>query len=235
MQAVFADMHDGDMKEVAISGRSMIIKPCCGSNQNWVVTTEVDQRTCSAIVDFNVPGKVNAPPVSLTCTLWSSAADTGTLTAKKAEFGFTDPSGQLAPPGFPLNRWVQLGADGQIQSDACPQEAQYVYQDIKDGDMKVVAIHNNRMLISPFEVMPGQTNAPSWRAEGQVDSTSCSAIIDFNVSGKINPPPVKLKATIIDSHTITEKLTEIEFTDPSGTMAATDFPLNHWVQLAKAA
>lgn len=235
MQAVFADIHDGDMKEVSISGKSMTIKPCCENNENWVVTSEINQMTCSSTVDFNVPGKPNAPPVSLTATLWSSATDAGTVTVKKTEFGFTDPSGQMAPPGFPLNRWVQLGVDGQMRSDACPKDVQYVYQDIKDGDMKVVSIRDGKMLITPFQIKPGESAAPTWRAEGIVDSESCSAIIDFNVKGKMNPPPVKLKATLIDSYSMKEKLTEIEFTDPSGTLASQDFPLNHWVQIAKAA
>ena len=55
-----------------------------------------------------------------------------------------------------------------------------------------------------------------------------------NVPGKPNPPPVSLTATILVSEffgpgdsTVLKRI--VEFTDPSGTLAATSFPLNQWV------
>merc|ERR1712187_205082 len=95
-------MHDGDQKAITISGSKMTIKPHA-NNQSWVVETTWDPQRCAAIVNFDVPGKPNPPPVSLTVTLWTSYSSKG---EKKTEFEFTDPSGKL--PAGPLNRWVQL-------------------------------------------------------------------------------------------------------------------------------
>lgn len=229
LQAVFADMHDGDEKQITISGKSMTIKPS-GNNQTWVVHSEVDQKTCSSVVGFNVPGKPNPPPIDLTATLWFSSASTGSDTAKKVEFEFTDPSGKLAKPGFPLNRWVQLGFvhGSETKSEPCPQDLQYVYQDMHDGDMKRVSIRGTSLQITPVN------NKQTWTVKATVDSKSCSAIVDFNVPGKPNPPPVNLLATIIGSRSSMKKVTELEFTDPSGKLAAKDVPLNHWVEIAHA-
>eukprot|EP00746_Dinoflagellata_sp_MGD_P145271 gnl/MRDRNA2_/MRDRNA2_77908_c0_seq1.p1 gnl/MRDRNA2_/MRDRNA2_77908_c0~~gnl/MRDRNA2_/MRDRNA2_77908_c0_seq1.p1 ORF type:complete len:259 (+),score=59.66 gnl/MRDRNA2_/MRDRNA2_77908_c0_seq1:17-793(+) len=228
-EGVFVDMIDGDKLEVSISGSSLTVKPSDDAKK-WVVNTELDQKTCSTTVDFSkqVP---DAPPGELTATFWISSAETGTLTAKKAEFEFTDPSGKLAPAGFPLTRWVQLGIDGRDKSEACPKELQYIFKDIQDGDLKLVLVRGTSMLIAPFSPRPGQVFTPKWVATGTMDFKSCSAMIDFNVPGKSSPPPVPLKATLLSSQTIVDKKTEVEFTDPSGTLASKDFPLNHWVQL----
>merc|ERR1712039_980659 len=102
LQAVYADMHDGDRKEVTISGTSITVRPS-GNNQSWVVKSELDSTSCSASIDFNVPGKPSPPPVSLTATLWYTSL-AATL-AGKTEFEFTDPSGTLAPASSPLNHW----------------------------------------------------------------------------------------------------------------------------------
>merc|ERR1719174_1131173 len=103
LDAVYDDMHDGDKKEITITGTSLTIKPS-GNNQTWVVKSKVDQKSCTASINFNVPGKPGPPPVNLQATLMSisSAKDT------KTEFEFTDPSGTLAPPSVPLNQWVEI-------------------------------------------------------------------------------------------------------------------------------
>merc|ERR1719149_345021 len=105
---VYADMHDGDKKEVTISGTSMTIKPS-GNNQTWVVKANLDAKSCSAIIDFNVPGKPGPPPVNLTATLIGSITGWPRNVQQKTLFEFTDPSGTLASKDFPLNHWVQLG------------------------------------------------------------------------------------------------------------------------------
>ena len=58
INAVFADMHDGDQKEVTIDGTSVEIKPH-GNDQKWHVTSVLNVD--SASVDFNVPGKCRKP------------------------------------------------------------------------------------------------------------------------------------------------------------------------------
>ena len=72
--AVFADMHDGDQKEVTIDGSAVEIKPH-GNDEKWQVTAVLDLQSCSAEVDFNVPGKPKPPPVKLLMTLWCADAE----------------------------------------------------------------------------------------------------------------------------------------------------------------
>lgn len=105
--AVFADQHDGDKKKVVIRGSEMTITPY-GNNQQWTVKASLDIDTCVALVDFNVKGKPNPPPVKLDLSLWNLFTYYNGF-AQKVEFEFTDPSGKLAKPDFPLNTWVQFG------------------------------------------------------------------------------------------------------------------------------
>merc|ERR1719215_1655271 len=72
LDAVYADMHDGDKKHITVKAGAMKIQPS-GNNQTWVVHTQLDPVTCSANVDFNVPGKPGVPPVNLTATFFNSA------------------------------------------------------------------------------------------------------------------------------------------------------------------
>ena len=75
------------------------------NNQSWIVKTDFDGTSCAASIDFHVPGKPGYPPVNLTAT--SYVMQNAKLGAKYA-FEFTDPSGTLAKPDFPLNAWIQL-------------------------------------------------------------------------------------------------------------------------------
>lgn len=222
-QSVFADMHDGDKKEVTVSGTSMIIKPS-GNDQTWVVKTALDRKSCSAIIDFNVPGKPGPPPVNLTATFWESFGQEG----HKSEFEFTDPSGTLAPKVFPLNRWVELEQDLTPEPVRCRPALRAVYADMHDGDKKEVTVSGTSVVIKP------SGNNQTWVVKTVLDPTTCSAKVDFNVTGKPNPPPVALKAAFWYSMAATTNKLELEFTDPSGKLAPKDFPLNHWVELSGA-
>ncbi|CAE7501345.1 Dnaaf5 [Symbiodinium sp. CCMP2592] len=102
LKAVYADMHDGDKKAVDIKEGKMTIRPS-GNNQTWVVIADVDDR-CTAEVDFNVPGKPSPPPVPLELKLWHLQSSS----FQKTSFEFSDPSGTLAPPGIPLNAWLEI-------------------------------------------------------------------------------------------------------------------------------
>jgi len=224
LEAIYADMHDGDKKQITISGKSLTIKPS-GSNQTWVVNANFNVESCSAIVDFNVPGKPGPPPVNLTATLWYSYSSQN---ERKSEYEFTDPTGTL--PAGPLNRWIELGHETTATPSPCPTAWKAVYSDMHDGDMKEITISGTSLTIKP------SGNNQTWVVKSQVDPKSCSAAIDFNVPGKPGPPPVNLTAALLT--TIVPKdqamrITEFEFTDPSGTLAAADFPLNHWVEIKK--
>jgi len=222
LQEIYADMHDGDKKEVSISGTSITIKPS-GNQQTWVVTGKMDSWSCSASLNFNVPGKPSPPPVNLTATFFYSIKRPS---SSFTEFEFTDPTGTLAAKNFPLNRWVQLSSTTDHSVFKCPTALNAIYADMHDGDQKEVTISGQAMTIKP------SGNNQTWIVRSIVDAKSCSAIIDFNVPGKPGPPPMNLTATLIQS--ISDQAGqkyEFEFTDPSGADAS--YPLNHWVGVRK--
>jgi hypothetical protein len=215
-------MHDGDMKDITISGTSLTIKPS-GNNQTWVVNSVVDQESCSASIDFNVPGKPGPPPVNLLATMWYSSSHKG----KKTVFEFTDPSGTLAAKDFPLNHWVGEVKNVDDTHYKCPTNLQAVYADMHDGDKKEIIISGTSLTIKP------NGNNQTWVVKSEVDTKSCSANINFDVPGKPSPPPVNLQAMLTSISSVTTTKTEFEFTDPSGTLAAPIMPLNQWVEISK--
>ena len=116
----------------------------------------MDPIFCNASVDFNVPGKPNPPPISLTATVWVESHFLPTGTEKKHAIEFSDPSGTLASPSVPLNTWVQLNnmATQAYPGPAptrCLPESRLVFQDQHDGDRKVVTLSGNHMTILPFD------------------------------------------------------------------------------------
>mmetsp|Transcript_38180 Transcript_38180/g.89765 ORF Transcript_38180/g.89765 Transcript_38180/m.89765 type:complete len:147 (-) Transcript_38180:58-498(-) len=106
---VFADIHDGDMKRVQLSAdsKTVTIKPY-NNTQTWEVNAVWSDVSCSASVDFNVPGKPNPPPVPLMMSYYASYGGRGQPTLGTQVF--TDPSGTLAKPDFPLNTWIRVGS-----------------------------------------------------------------------------------------------------------------------------
>ena len=101
-----------------------------------------------------------------------------------------------------------------------------VFMDMHDGDCKSVTRDGDTMTIKPHD------NNETWVVHALVDSTDCSATVDFNVPGKPNPPSVNLTATfwlMVPPSTSTPKIALV-FTDPSGTLADSAMPLNTWIQ-----
>jgi len=226
LHAVYADMHDGDKKEVTILGSSMTVKPS-GNNQTWEIKADVNALTCAALVNFNVPGKPGPPPVPLLLTLWWSVSSTG----KKTEFEFTDPSGTVVKDKTaPLNRWVEIKEQSASPVDWCPTKLKGVYADMHDGDQKEIDIDGDDLTIHP-----PASSTEKWNVKAKIESATCGSTVDFNVAGKPNPPPVNLKATLMYSVSMAKKKTIVEFTDPSGKLAKSDFPLNTWVLVEDAA
>ena len=74
--------------------------------QTWTVKADLDEF-CGATVNFNVPGKPSPAPVPLAAHFWHLSA-AATSHGSKNSLEFTDPSGTLAVPGFPLNSWIQM-------------------------------------------------------------------------------------------------------------------------------
>jgi len=231
LHAVYDDMHDGDRKEISISGTSLTIRPS-GNTQTWVVKGLLNPTSCSALIDFNVPGKPSPPPVKLLLSLRRS------YNGEWTEFEFTDPSGALAAKDFPLNHWLQDPAsppEPQKRHDIpCPTSLRAVYADMHDGDKKEITIAGTSLTIKP------SGNNQTWTVKSTIDPASCAATIDFNVPGKPGPPPVNLKAAMM--YSVNPELgpppvgikSEFVFTDPSGTLAAPSMPLNQWVEVAFA-
>lgn len=224
INAVFADMHDGDQKEVTIDGTSVEIKPY-GNDQKWHVTSVLNVDSCSASVDFNVPGKPNPPPVNLLMTLWCAAAKFKEGTFEKATFEFSDPSGKLATASTVLNTWVELGASKKQEVPPCPELDKATFADMHDGDKKVISVKNSKMMIT------SANSSQTWVVKSDLDEF-CGAMVNFNVPGKPSPPPVPLAVHfwhLTGSNQGTKN--SLEFTDPSGTLAVPGFPLNSWIQM----
>lgn len=106
VDAIFADMVNGDRKRIIIDDTSMTIQPC-GNNHYWMVNTTLDEH-CQAVADFQASGKLSQLPASLLMTYFSVREYHGTgFTGGYHLFQFTDPSETLATNTVPLNHWVQ--------------------------------------------------------------------------------------------------------------------------------
>ena len=105
------------------------------------------------------------------------------------------------------------------------------FADMHDGDFKAIEVAESNGV--PMMTILPYNNTESWQVKAQVDADSCTAVVDFRVDGKPNPPPCSLKATI--NKLVDAKANfrySIVFTDTSG--AITDdptLPLNAWLAL----
>jgi len=225
LTATFADMHDGDEKDVVIAGDSMIITPH-SSTDEWTVKTTIDCDTKLASVDFNVPGKADHPPVPIIGKLHKSIS----ASARKSTFIFTDNTGQLVDdPTFPLNQWVAEVNDSDETKFRCPDKIDAVFADMHDGDKKAVTLDGTSMTIKP------SGNDQVWTIEATLDPVTCSASVEFNVPGKDDHPPVPLTATLFMEYSAHTRHIAFEFNDPSATIAPATSTLNRWIELAKTA
>lgn len=99
-ETAFADMHDGDIKIVTLEGTKVTVEPAA-EGEDWVVEAALDPTSCTAPINFNVPGKPNPPSEVLLLTIWHMQRIHEN--EHKLTFEFKDSSGKL-----PLNHWVQL-------------------------------------------------------------------------------------------------------------------------------
>lgn len=230
---VFLDIGDGDEKMVTVADGMITIVPH-GNNETWKVTAAVKGNLageqCTALVDFDVPGKPNPPPIKLLISYWPLGNSDGSL--QKGAWEFTDPGDKVSPP-TPLNEWVMYPAappSGSTSAWPCPTFAEGVMRDMGDGDTKRVGFLGNILIIGPHN------NGEKWLIESVIDPKSCSAVVNFAVPGKPNPPPCKLVATLwrMSPGTTGGPTKDVlEFTDPTN---ACEFgepgsPLNEWVSV----
>ena len=103
-KTTFADMHDGDEKDVEITthdGKWYLT--LSQEAPRWHLTTELDAKTSTATVDFSKSAKPDKPPVPLKATVRMASGG-------RVLIEWTDPSATLNPdPAYPLNVWLTVG------------------------------------------------------------------------------------------------------------------------------
>jgi hypothetical protein len=104
-KTLFADVHDGDAKDVEITTRDgRWFLTLSQETPRWHLTAELDATTSTALVDFSKSSKPDKPPVPLQATV-------RTASGGRVLIEWTDPSGTLNPdPAYPLNVWLSVGA-----------------------------------------------------------------------------------------------------------------------------
>lgn len=103
-------LQDGDYKQLKVIASNFTIKPF-NNSESWIISGGPFDENCSSMIDFNVPGKPNPPPIKLRMTYaWVTPYSTNPKHPKADNpvLIFTDPSGKLAAPTLPLNIWYGL-------------------------------------------------------------------------------------------------------------------------------
>jgi hypothetical protein len=96
--AKFQDIHDGDIKSVSLSDEGTF---SMSQKDIWSLETNLDEKSCKAVIDFSKTSKPAFPPVPLLAEVFISDDD--------IMIGFSDPSATLNKnPEYPLNIWVKV-------------------------------------------------------------------------------------------------------------------------------
>lgn len=237
------DIHDGDQKQIkSITRDTFLIQPLPNTSE-WEIEGTFDVN-CVALIDFNVPGKPNPPPVPLEMTMWIMQS-VAMPSAVKLGFEFTDPSETLAPKTQPLNVWVspvltEASAPPELpgtflsshkkkhsrsQSDEClytPNGQPEIFYDIKVSDMKDVIVDGEKLVIEP------DNDNESW----VIDSTftkGCVTEVNFNVPGYPDPPSASEIGSVWEMASIAgAEKDSIVYTEPSAEPSIGS-PLNVWL------
>ncbi len=96
---IFYDIHDGDYKSIKIKNYKYTIFPY-KNNQKWIINGKLNHKL-EGIINFNVKGKPNPPPVNLLLKLKK-------INSKNIIILFFDPSGQISPKNQPVNIWYNI-------------------------------------------------------------------------------------------------------------------------------
>mmetsp|Transcript_7047 Transcript_7047/g.11784 ORF Transcript_7047/g.11784 Transcript_7047/m.11784 type:complete len:268 (+) Transcript_7047:3659-4462(+) len=195
---ILDDVHDGDQKIIkSIEWDTFVIRPY-GNDEDWEIEGTFNIN-CVAIIDFNVSGKPDYPPVPLKMAMWVMQS-VAIPSAVKLGFEFTDPSELLAPKTQPLNMWMSAALSyekdlqylprnvtaqkNNLKSSTClytPHGEPEIFNDILVSDMKGVTVDDDNMSIEPYN------NNQAWVVESTF-SEGCVAMVNFDVPGYPNPP-----------------------------------------------
>ena len=209
---ILKDIHDGDQKVIKSVEWNTFTIHSYPNTSEWKIEGQWDIN-CVALINFNVPGKKEHPPVPLKMTMWIMK-NVGHPSAVKLGFEFTDPSETLAPKTQPLNIWMSAALSGpalldqyshqlqlsipkrtnhNLQSSTCiytgPHRQAEIFNDIIEGDMKAITVYKETLSIKP------SNTTQKWDIEATF-SDDCSTIIDFNVPGYPNPPKAPLQGVV---------------------------------------
>jgi len=225
----FADMHDGDTKDVELANGVLTISDPGGS---WQTQLDLDPTTCSGQVDFNVPGKPNPPDENLTLAMLSSfASESSCSSSSNYVLSFSE----VGDTGYtPVNQWVQpTGTQVPGTNYTCFPEDQTsrntFYVDVGAGDQKIVKTSCSSATCT-VEITP-KTGDASWTITGNIDRTTCSGMVDGTPAGMQASLRASFRVSRWFGQTIlmdadTSPLEYfLEFTDPDGTQ------VNQWVEL----
>ena len=100
---IFYDIHDGDYKKIIFTDNNFSILPF-KSNKKWIVNGKLDIDYTS-MVNFNVKGKPNPPPISIQLRLVYILNNNN---KKNLVAIFFDPTGKISPKNIPLNIWYNI-------------------------------------------------------------------------------------------------------------------------------
>lgn len=214
-KTAFADAHDGDQKNVSIdfiANGTQTLTISQDAPVAWTLTVPLDAEDCTAIVDFSKSKKPAHPPGPLKVAVKDPSTTEG-----RTVLEFTDPG--AADKNYPQNVWITL--DACVSTRACPKFAATPFQDMHDGDVKIVSVDGDTLTLG----QPGV-----WNYTTTVDLTSCAATIDFSKTAKPAKPPVPLVATFAEmSGPDAVGSVVVTWTDPTGTLNKDPaYPLNVW-------
>lgn len=236
---VLDDIHDGDQKMIkSVEWDTFVIRPYPDSSE-WVIEGKFGIN-CVAMVDFNVSGKTDYPPVPLKMAMWIMQS-VAYPSAVKLGFEFTDPSETLAPRTQPLNIWTSAPLSYKndlhelalplpklkhdLQSTSClytPHGEAEIFNDIVTSDMKGVIVDDVDIKIEPYN------SNQSWTVESTF-SEGCVAMVNFNVDGYPNPPNAPQTLSIWEMASISgDDKDAMVYTKPSDGVPVGS-PLNVWL------
>ena len=100
---IFYDIHDNDYKKLILKNNNKFTILPYKNNKKWIINGKFDSNLTS-MVNFNVKGKKNAPPISILFKL-AYILDNNNYNLIAL---FFDPTGQLSHPNIPLNIWYNI-------------------------------------------------------------------------------------------------------------------------------